>query len=286
MKPIGFKKDNYSIIKFLEDARVLVQCNICGHFKNIRYDYFINTNSNFIHGYTCGDTFYEKLEGDHINDMILIKFKRGNKNSAWFEVECNIYHTKVTLLYDDLKNGVGTKHSTCNGRFIMSKNDKSECFKMFLSRWTAMRTRTTNDKSSGYENYGGRGISSDYYKDFEVFYNEQYEKFKEAFKKFKKPSLERIDVNGNYEPSNITWIEFSDQHKNTTKQLRWFEAKDPNQKLYYANNQKDFAKKHHLNQGEISNCLRKKRPRHKDWIFRFLTEEEIIKLLDTNMYII
>lgn len=78
------------------------------------------------------------------------------------------------------------------------------------SCWLGMRNRCCNQKSPDYENYGGRGINvcARWINSFENFYSDMRD-CPEGF------SLDRIDVNGNYEPGNCRWADNSKQAFNT-----------------------------------------------------------------------
>lgn len=70
------------------------------------------------------------------------------------------------------------------------------------SIWADMKKRLLNSRSKSYTNYGGRGI---------LLFNDwnRYDNFKKwALSSGYQDdlSLERVDVNGNYEPDNCTWI--------------------------------------------------------------------------------
>jgi hypothetical protein len=75
--------------------------------------------------------------------------------------------------------------------------------------WTGMRQRCFNPKSCGYHHYGGRGITvCARWLSFDNFIADM------GPKPFKNYSLERIDVNGNYEPDNCIWADVKTQNGN------------------------------------------------------------------------
>lgn len=71
--------------------------------------------------------------------------------------------------------------------------------------WADMLQRCNNPKTVGYKNYGGRGIKvHPRWFDFREFLSDMGLK-PEGF------SLDRIDVNGNYEPGNCRYVPFAIQ---------------------------------------------------------------------------
>ena len=87
-----------------------------------------------------------------------------------------------------------------------------------FTTWNAMMNRCLNPDNHAYKDYGGRGITvCDEWKDVKKFVD--WAK-KSGYQKGL--SIERIDVNGNYEPKNCKWIPRSEQALNTRKTVYLF----------------------------------------------------------------
>lgn len=78
-----------------------------------------------------------------------------------------------------------------------------------------MIQRCTNQRATGFCYYGGRGITvCDRWQSFKAFVNDMGEQPSPRW------SIDRIDVNGNYEPSNCRWLTMKAQQLNRRNNRR------------------------------------------------------------------
>lgn len=132
------------------------------------------------------------------------------KGRKW-ECRCkcgNVIYVRVA----DLNSG-NTKSCGCYQKDVVSdlKTKHGGSSDRLYSIWCNMKTRCTNPNFKQYNDYGGRGIA--------IYHDwlNSYSLFKEwALSNGYRDdlTLERIDVNGNYEPLNCTFIPKSEQPLN------------------------------------------------------------------------
>lgn len=96
---------------------------------------------------------------------------------------------------------------------IIGKNNKthgqSSKVTPAYSSWKAMKERCLNPNATGFEHYGGRGITicPEWIESFEAF-------FADMGPREKHQSIDRILVDGNYEPGNCRWATAKEQNNN------------------------------------------------------------------------
>lgn len=136
-----------------------------------------------------------------------------NKNSH-YKCECECGNTTI-VSRPNLRNN-HTMSCGCLNKEMLSVRStthgksRSNIYKV----WNGMLQRCSNTSNMSFKYYGGRGISvcADWAVSFESFYNWAVQN---GFKKGL--SIDRINNNGNYEPSNCRWVELSVQSKNRRK---------------------------------------------------------------------
>lgn len=94
--------------------------------------------------------------------------------------------------------------NTGHNRKYFPKNNK------LLKRWQGMRQRCYNSNADSYDDYGGRGITicDEWLDDYTAFEDWALDNGYDD-----ELSIDRINVNGNYEPTNCRW---ADQHTQST----------------------------------------------------------------------
>lgn len=144
--------------------------------------------------------------------LVLAEDKRGNGGVIYYKCLCDCGKEKVV-------NGVSMRRGlikSCGCYHLERVSKDNPIYKRRLYRkYWSMRNRCEYPGSRYYYCYGGRGIKvCDEWKEFEVFEKWAYENgFKEGL------TLDRIDVNGNYEPNNCRWITQKEQCYNTRRNV-------------------------------------------------------------------
>lgn len=195
-----------------------VQCVKCGNKKLIQLSRLKSHTSTKHNNKKYYLKEYDENIGVTINDYTIIKrLDRKYRTEHYYLAKCNICGITFETTIGNFKRGYGTNHRNCT---VHIPNDKY--IKRFRKIYSCMRYRTTNPNYSEYHLYGGRGIKSDYFNDFMVFYKDMYDSYKKHVDEYgeKDTSLDRINPNGNYETANCRWATCKEQANNQRKHMR------------------------------------------------------------------
>lgn len=160
---------------------------------------------------------FKDLTGQTFNRLTVISFhswrvnhKSGKRKSLWL-CSCECGNTRITCAWS-LSSGA-TKSCGCYLKDNYYKLHGASKSREYRS-WQSMKDRCFNPNNPRFNCYGGKGITVcdrwlEHKKGFINFLEDMGERPENT-------SLDRINVHGNYEPSNCRWAKGSDQQFNQT----------------------------------------------------------------------
>ena len=157
--------------------------------------------------------------GDILKDLTNLRFGKwtvigratNHKKAVMWYCVCDCGAKKV-VHGTSLKSGASTMCRQCANRYRKPRTHgltKHPLYKV----WQRIKSSTTNPNHQDYEWYGGKGVRvcEEWFHDFAKFYEWSIANgYQQGL------TIDRIDVNGNYEPSNCRWVPFKEQTLNRT----------------------------------------------------------------------
>lgn len=149
------------------------------------------------------------ITGKRFNDLVVIERMENAKGgvTVW-KCQCDCGNI-TTVRGSNLKNG---SVKSCGCRIHKSHNATHRMSKTRLYReWALIKSRCFNKNIKSYKDYGGRGIKmcNEWADSFETFRDWAYQSgYTDEL------TIERVDHDGDYCPTNCTWIPFNKQQKN------------------------------------------------------------------------
>lgn len=138
-------------------------------------------------------------------------------NVCLCECDCG---TTQQILPTALKRGGSTQCRTCSNRqkaAMKSRLTHGQSHTRLHRVWSQMRARCQRETCPDYPRYGGRGITvCSEWADFEVF---QAWALANGYQPHL--TIDRREVNGNYEPGNCRWITRAAQNRNRRDNVRY-----------------------------------------------------------------
>ena len=163
---------------------------------------------------------FEDLTGQRFGRLVVIvrepnkTLSSGKKKTMW-KCACDCGQEAVVRA-ECLKSGY-TKSCGClsNEMFHKMITKHGHCKERLYSIWQAIRQRCLNPNDAEYKSYGGRGISvCDEWSDYLAFRSWAYSSGYDENAPYRACTIDRIDNDGNYEPSNCRWVNMDAQMRN------------------------------------------------------------------------
>lgn len=159
------------------------------------------------------------LSGKKFGRLTVIEHKGKDKHShnLWLcKCECGEYIVSDTSALNTGK----VQSCGCKKKELLTKKNitHNHSDTRLYRIYAHMKDRCYNETLVDFQYYGGRGITvcQEWLCDFESFYNWALSNgYSEGL------SIDRIDVNGNYEPSNCRWVTMKIQCNNKRNTLRY-----------------------------------------------------------------
>jgi hypothetical protein len=158
--------------------------------------------------------------GTRFAKLVVVAYhSRNHLGRDSYECRCDCGKTKIVLAAS-LRSG-NTKSCGCLQPETVSRTAATHGMSRpghrapEYSIWAAMKARCYNPNTEHYKDYGGRGIivCQEWRESFETFIQDI------GKRPSAKHSIERIDHNGNYEPSNVKWATTTEQTRNTRRNV-------------------------------------------------------------------
>ena len=156
-----------------------------------------------------------EIIGKKFGRLTVLAFSHSRGYAKYYVCRCDCGKNKVVLKGNILSGK--TKSCGCYQK-EMAKNANllPENRRILHDTLRRMKSRCYDPKNNRYDRYGGRGIKicDEWLKDTESFCAWSLSNgYKEGL------TIDRIDVNGNYEPSNCRWVSKLEQSLNTTRNV-------------------------------------------------------------------
>lgn len=157
------------------------------------------------------------LTGQRFGRLVVLKFDHvDSRGQAYWICKCDCGNARVVRA-GHLRNGA-TQSCGCMKREKTSISNSTHHMSdtRLYDIWQGIKARTERPTNPAYRNYGGRGIKlcEEWHDPYAFMEWANLNGYSEGL------TIDRIDVNGNYEPSNCRWITRSEQCCNKRNTIR------------------------------------------------------------------
>lgn len=324
--PVGTTINDKTITEHVMKDRtyLVLHCNVCGVDKEISYGNLnkyrdtITRHSSNCNRRTKEDLMKQYFIGRVINDKTIVEHTVNSRNELMLKLRCNVCGIEKSNSVTNLESGFDTitrhgksckMHCTLSSE-VIHRPEFGNCADKIYSLFCRMHRFCESPDCPDYKHYGARGISvsplfsfnDEGYTNFSNYVfpslietakyyvsTGHYANMDEALFSTRALSLDRIDVNGNYEPGNIRWATRQTQNINRRNNIgKEFFAFSPDGKIYYTNSVSAFCTNHGLDSKHTYDCLNKgfspayTRSSVHGWTFRYNTYRQVFPYDVTN----
>lgn len=222
------------------------------------------------------------LTGDRYGSLTVIKYhgKNNNGRTMW-ECKCDCGNTAITS--SNLLRRGHTRSCRCLYKGTRGLNKTHNLSKSrFYNIWCKMKSKciNKNKESWSHKHYASKGvIVCDRWQNFDNFKEDMYEKYVSHVDEFgeKNTTIDRIDVNGNYELSNCRWATWSEQATNKRDTIYFKFINEDTDEIYYGNNFTIFSKYIGCDNSHASKCLKNNKKIKGVWAGYIIDREEYLE---------
>ena len=169
---------------------------------------------------SCGCNWHttkaEDLTGKRFGQLTVIR-RAENQNGAHASWVCKcICGNECTVTSDHLKSGNTVSCGCVGAKALQPHKTHGMSGSRLYKVWRNMVQRCENPNVESYKYYGARGITvcRQWRDDYAAFYEWAMANGYDPNAKFGECTIDRIDVNGNYEPDNCRWADMKVQRHN------------------------------------------------------------------------
>lgn len=158
--------------------------------------------------------------GMKVGRLQVIERNGSRNNMAVWKCRCDCGNI-VDVMGRDLKRG-HTKSCGCLHKEGMIKRLKTHggTHERLYAVWQTMKKRCQNKNNKGYKYYGARGVKiCCEWNDYSNFKQWAYTNGYDDKAPYGECTIDRIDVNGDYEPKNCRWVSMAIQNSNKRKKM-------------------------------------------------------------------
>lgn len=174
---------------------------------------------------SCGCLHNPNLKGQRFGRLEVLEFVGVNerRHNLW-KCQCDCGNQTIVTA-----SSLVTGHTQSCGCLMRETTAKhftkhGESSSRLYVVWSGMINRCENSSNKSYQYYGGRGIKvcDEWRNDFMAFKNWAIANGYDDKAQYGDCTIDRIDVNGNYEPSNCRWVDNLTQARNKRPRKRGY----------------------------------------------------------------